>query len=156
MPHLQRPLPEISQLSGPLRGYRSTRHFRIPADPSQLQVAREYVDEAAVDFGLWGADRYEFVFAVNEAVTNAVRHGAPYEDGTIALRIQSTDDTLICSVLDKGQFAAAQSVGSEMAEGGRGLTFMAMLTDEIKLSSSPSGTTVRLCKRRPAAPAKAR
>jgi anti-sigma regulatory factor (Ser/Thr protein kinase) len=106
------------------------------------------VDEAAAEFGLGPTDRYQFVFAVNEAVTNAIRHGEPDSDGTIGLRIDVDADTLICSVNDRGRLVASCGDADPLAEGSRGLPLMALLTDEIELLSQAEGTTVRLCKRR--------
>jgi anti-sigma regulatory factor (Ser/Thr protein kinase) len=106
------------------------------------------VDEAAAEFGLGPADRYQFVFAVNEAVTNAIRHGRPDSDGTIGLRIAVDGNTLICSVNDRGRLRASVVDADPLAEGSRGLTFMALLTDEVELLSEDEGTTVRLYKRR--------
>jgi anti-sigma regulatory factor (Ser/Thr protein kinase) len=108
------------------------------------------VDEAAAEFGLGPADRYQFVFAVNEAVTNAIRHGRPDSDGTIGLRLAVDGNTLICSVNDRGQLLASAGDADPLAEGSRGLTFMALMTDEVELLSEDEGTTVRLHKRRSA------
>src|SRR6202035_521229 len=59
-----------------------SRDLRLRCHPSELRHARCHVDEAAAEFGLGPAERYQFVFAVNEAVTNAIRHGEPDSDGT--------------------------------------------------------------------------
>jgi anti-sigma regulatory factor (Ser/Thr protein kinase) len=125
-----------------------SRDLRLRCHPSELRHARCHVDEAAAEFGLGPAERYQFVFAVNEAVTNAIRHGEPDSDGTIGLRIAVGDDTLICSVNDRGRLVASHGDADPFAEGGRGLRFMARLTDEIELLSEDQGTTVRLYKRR--------
>lgn len=127
-----------------------TRQFDLPASPSQLQQMRRCVDDAAADFGLGPTDRYQFVFAVNEAATNAIKHGRPDQNGTIGLRIDADGDTLICSVHDNGPFLAPPADSDPLAERGRGFTFMALLMDEIELSTEPHGTTVRLHKRRTA------
>src|SRR5947209_3651893 len=74
------------------------RQLRFPARASQLHRVRACADDAAAEFGLDATDCYQFVFAVNEAVTNAIRHGRPDKDGTIGLRIHTEGETLICSV----------------------------------------------------------
>jgi anti-sigma regulatory factor (Ser/Thr protein kinase) len=109
---------------------------------------RRYADAAAAEFGLERGDRHEFVFAVNEAVTNAIKHGRPDRDGTIGLCIDTDGDTLICSVSDSGQFLPAPADSDPLPERGRGLNCMALMMDEIELSTAPDGTTVRLHKRR--------
>ena len=129
-------------------GRTALRQCRLPALASELQNLRRCADDAAADFGFSHNDRYDFVFAVNEAVTNAIRHGKPDRDGTIGVRIDSDGDTLICSVSDSGQFQARPEDSDPLAERGRGFACMSMLTDQLDLSSTPRGTTVRLHKRR--------
>ena len=131
-----------------LEGGPAPRDLRLRSHPSELHRARCHVDEAAADFGLGPADRYQFVFAVNEAVTNAIRHGEPDSDGTIGLRIAVDGDTLICSVNDRGRLVAPRGDPDPLAEGSRGLQFMALLADQVELLSEEDGTTVRLYKRR--------
>ncbi len=60
--------------------------------------------EAATGFGLKERAAYEFVYAVNEAVTNAIKHGSAEADGTIGLRVELSGESIICSVRDRGPF----------------------------------------------------
>jgi anti-sigma regulatory factor (Ser/Thr protein kinase) len=122
---------------------------RFPAIASELQRIRRCADRTAAEFGLGHSERHEFVFAVNEAVTNAIRHGKPDRDGTIGVQIAADGDMLICSVSDSGDFHAAPAESDPLAERGRGFTCMALMMDRIELATSPVGTTVRLHKRRP-------
>ena len=128
------------------------RQMRVPARSSQLHHVRRCADDAAAEFGFAASERYQFVFAVNEAVTNAIRHGRPAEDGTIGLRIHTEGDSLICSVDDHGTFLPSPPESDPLAERGRGLTLMALLMDDVELSTTAAGTTVRLYKRRCARP----
>ena len=121
---------------------------RVPATPSQLEPLRRRADSAAADFGLDRSDRFAFVFAVNEAVTNAIRHGRPDGEGMIGVRVEANGETLTCSVSDSGQFREAPADTDPLAERGRGLSFIALMMDGIELLTAPSGTTVRLHKRR--------
>lgn len=125
------------------------RGIRLLSDPSELRNARGHVEKAAAEFGLDGTDRFEFVFAVNEAVTNAIRHGKPHRDGTIGLGIAANGNTLVCSVYDCGRLRACGSDSDLLAEGGRGLSLMKLMADRVELLSEDGGTTVRLYKRRP-------
>ena len=124
---------------------------RLPADPTELGHARRRVANAAEAFGLSSKAAYEFVFAVNEAVTNAIKHGHPDARGTIGLRVDCEGDSLVCWVTDAGPFIP-RSPGppSAEAESGRGFAFMSALTDELDLTVEPDQTTVRLCKQRAA------
>jgi anti-sigma regulatory factor (Ser/Thr protein kinase) len=127
----------------------TVRTCRLPATASVLRRVRRCADDAAAEFGFSHSERYEFVFAINEAVTNAIRHGRPDPDGMIGLRIDADGDMLICSVSDSGCFRLGLAGDDPLAETGRGFTLMAELTDQVELSSTPAGTTVRLHKRRP-------
>jgi serine/threonine-protein kinase RsbW len=122
--------------------------LRLPARPSELGAARQYAEEAAAAFGLDGDGCYEFVFAVNEAVTNAIRHGAPDKQGQIHLGIAASADRLTFSVRDCGTFVPLVRASSPESEHGRGLALMAKLVDEVQLCSEAGSTTVRLSKAR--------
>jgi anti-sigma regulatory factor (Ser/Thr protein kinase) len=122
--------------------------FRVRAAASELQEVRRRSEEAAAKFGLGARDRYQFVFAVNEAVTNAIRHGQADKDGTIGVRIHADGDTLTCSVYDSGPFLPTQGGSDLLAEHGRGFRYMALLLDQIELSTASDQTVVRLHKRR--------
>ncbi len=105
--------------------------------------------EAATSFGLDDHSVYAFVYAVNEAVTNAIKHGGAEADGTIGLRIESDGDPLICWVRDRGPFVAPVAyAGPSLAESGRGFALMSALADELEVEVSPQATVVRLSKRR--------
>jgi anti-sigma regulatory factor (Ser/Thr protein kinase) len=122
---------------------------RLPATASVLAQVRRSAEDAAADFGFRPGERYEFVFAVNEAVTNAIRHGRPDSQGMIDLRIDADGEALICSVLDSGTFRLLRPNHADpLAESGRGFMLMAELTDHLELATTSTGTMVRLHKRR--------
>jgi anti-sigma regulatory factor (Ser/Thr protein kinase) len=122
--------------------------LRLPATRAELGTARERAHEAATAFGLDPAGCYEFVFAINEAVTNAIRHGAPDEDGLITIRFSSEGDRLTCAVQDEGTFTTPVQPVHHRAEHGRGLALMAKLVDDLQLAVKPGSTIVRLSKDR--------
>jgi serine/threonine-protein kinase RsbW len=123
----------------------------LTAEPAQLAAARRFANEAAVRFGLEERERYEFTFAVNEAVSNAIEHGRPSPAGTIRMNIGEEDGALVFEVEDHGTFAPKGPVVDRLPERGRGLAFMAAVVDEVDVRRGASGTVVRLCKRRAAA-----
>jgi anti-sigma regulatory factor (Ser/Thr protein kinase) len=126
--------------------------LRLPAQSSALKGAREAVAAAATEFGLDPKRRYEFVFAVNEAVTNAIKHGQPQADGAVGLRIDAAGDELVCSVSDAGPFVHRSDAPRPDGDGGRGIPFMTTLSDHFDLLIEADQTTVRLTKRRLSAP----
>jgi anti-sigma regulatory factor (Ser/Thr protein kinase) len=120
--------------------------LHIPARRSELAAARRYAGEEAAAFGLDPDSCYEFVYAVNEAVTNAIRHGAADERGMIHLSVHAEADRLTFIVRDRGTFVTPVPDSSKTSECGRGLALMADLADEVELHLEPGSTTVRLSK----------
>jgi serine/threonine-protein kinase RsbW len=125
---------------------RSELHLR--ARRSELGTARKYARDVATAFGLDADTCYEFVVAVNEAVTNAIRHGAADDRGRIQLSVVTDAQRLTFAVRDQGTFVMPVMDGAENSEHGRGLSLMASLVDEVQLEIDPGGTTVRLSKAR--------
>ena len=123
----------------------------LKAHPGELATARRLADAAAARFGLEERERWDFTFAVNEAVSNAIEHGRPSPDGTIRIQLAAEDGTLVFEVEDHGTFAPHPPEVDRLPERGRGLAFMAATVDEVDVRRGPSGTVVRLCKRRAAA-----
>lgn len=89
--------------------------------------------------GLAGDDGYDFVLAVHELVTNAVRHGG----GRGRLELRRQQDVLICEVIDQGQSPARLPVRlSEVnTAGGRGLWLAHQLAGGLILTRRPDGVT---------------
>jgi serine/threonine-protein kinase RsbW len=123
----------------------------LNAEPRQLATARRFVEDAAARFGLEDQERFEFTFAVNEAVSNAIEHGRPSPDGKIHLHVVQEDGALVFEVEDHGTFAPGPPSVDRLPDRGRGLAFMAATVDEVDVRRGESGTVVRLCKRRAAA-----
>ncbi len=129
----------------------SASELHVLARRSELGVARKYAEDIAQAFGLDEDSRYEFVYAVNEAVTNAIRHGASDEEDMIHMSIIADADRLTFAVRDRGTFVMPEAEAAENSGGGRGLALMASLVDEVDLHIDPGGTTVRLSKLRTSA-----
>ena len=135
---------EASALTAPL-----ARHLWLLRDASQLAVARRFAGEAAEAFGFDDDETYAFTFAVNEAVSNAMEHGEPFEDGTVRLRIDDETSGLTFSVLDRGTFTPHSPPQIDgVADRGRGLALMATMVDYLQIKPLDEGTLVRLTKRR--------
>ncbi|WP_203884464.1 ATP-binding protein [Planotetraspora kaengkrachanensis] len=110
---------------------------------------RHLVTESARDAGLGGAALEDFVLAVHEALTNAVRHGLPPRG--IAMWVDS--GLLICEVSDGGPGIPAQALDRDYPStrfdfGGRGLWLMNRLARR-EVRTGPHGTTLRLCTKLP-------
>ncbi|HUB75012.1 MAG TPA: ATP-binding protein [Solirubrobacteraceae bacterium] len=129
--------------------------LRLPARASKLALARDYARAAAAACGFAEDACYELSVAVNEAVTNAIRHGRPDAQGTIRVSVQADERALTVAVRDFGTFSAGRAAGgpdgaaSAVEDGGRGFAVMAALMDAVQLCVAPGSTTVRLCKALP-------
>jgi serine/threonine-protein kinase RsbW len=128
-----------------------SERLRLRAVASELKTARRFADDAAARFGLREQERYDFTFAVNEAVSNAIEHGLPSPAGTIDMQVVEEDGALVFEVEDHGSFAPKAPPVDPLPERGRGLAFMAAVVDEVDVRRGTRGTVVRLCKRRAAA-----
>ncbi|WP_033345503.1 ATP-binding protein [Catenuloplanes japonicus] len=133
-------------------------HISPPADPSAGAVGllesrfdatgvtalRHRVADCAEAAGLHGERLDDFVLAVYELLTNAVRHGG----GSGGLRLWHDGKRVACEVVDRGRgFDADGRVeprGPAAAPGGWGLFLADKLTDSIEVASGPEGTTVRV------------
>ncbi|MEE6309447.1 ATP-binding protein [Plantactinospora veratri] len=114
-------------------------------DGDRVTEIRHAVAARAEAAGLSGARLDDFVLAVNELMTNAVRHGG----GQGWLRLWRTGEILYCLVSDTGAGIGADRLDDrrrplpEIA-GGWGLWLARQLSDEMVVDSGPAGTTVRI------------
>ena len=123
------------------------RALSIPARLERLAEVREFVDHAASAAGFAEAERYEVKLALNEAVTNAVRHGSESPDDRVEILVAEHDGQLDLSVADSGVFVHRFELRRRLAEGGRGLAFIAELMDGLEVCPEYEGTTIRFSKR---------
>ncbi|MFC6014795.1 ATP-binding protein [Plantactinospora solaniradicis] len=114
-------------------------------DHGQVTAIRHTVASHAEASGLTGTRLDDFVLAVNELITNAVRHGG----GRGWLRLWRSGGTLYCLVSDTGAGIGPDRLDDrrrpapEIA-GGWGLWLARELSDEMLVRSGPEGTTVRI------------
>lgn len=111
-----------------------------------IGALRRRVRAAATDFGLDVDHAADFVTAVNEAMTNAVRHG---DAGSARLRVWAGAE-LVCEVSDRGPGFAAEEYlrrpqrPTATATGGMGLWIARRTSRALSIESGPEGTTVTL------------
>jgi anti-sigma regulatory factor (Ser/Thr protein kinase) len=108
-----------------------------------LTALRELVSCHAAAAGLGAARTADLVLAVDEVVTNSLRHGG----GRGTLRVWRDAGSLVCEVRDQGRIDDPL-VGRERPaldrDGGRGLWLVNQLCDLVQLRSFPTGAVVRL------------
>ncbi|MEV0804808.1 ATP-binding protein [Micromonospora sp. NPDC050200] len=106
---------------------------------SSLTALRHRLQAAVSGAGLVGDEGYDFVLAVHELATNAVRHGGGH--GHVDLRRR--DDVLICEISDHGAATGSLPVRLPAVDvaGGRGLWLAHQLSDGLLLTRGPHGVT---------------
>lgn len=112
---------------------------------AQVTAVRHAVTRLAAGCGLAGRRLEDFALAVNELVTNAVRHAG----GQGRVRLWRTDDKLCCEVTDDGPGIPPERVEPDAppptsAIDGRGLWLVSRLCDQVAIDTGPAGTTVRI------------
>ncbi|MFD6715601.1 ATP-binding protein [Micromonospora chalcea] len=127
----------------------------VPIEPSlllatafgQAQVTelRHSVTSCAQGSGLSGQRLDDFVLAVNELITNAVRHGG----GQGWLRLWQRGDELVCEVADHGQGISERRLRDRDrpapdTAGGWGLWLARELSDTMEVETGDAGTVVRI------------
>jgi serine/threonine-protein kinase RsbW len=117
-------------------------------DRGGITGARRDISGCATSAGLVGIRLEQFVLAINEIMTNAVRHGG----GHGQVRLWRTAAELRCEIRDAGNGANPyQFNGYELppssAIGGRGLWLARTLCDTFAIDSDDTGTRVRLAMR---------
>ncbi|MFG3707348.1 ATP-binding protein [Micromonospora sp. NPDC047670] len=114
-------------------------------DQAQVTELRHSVTSCAHASGLTGQRLDDFVLAVNELITNAVRHGG----GRGWLRLWRQSGQLVCEVSDHGGGISAQRLGDRSrpapdTAGGWGLWLARELSDTMQVDTGAAGTTVRI------------
>ena len=114
-------------------------------DRSRVTPLRHTVAARAGAAGLTGERLDDFVVAVNELLTNAVRHGG----GTGHLTLTAEGDSVVCEVSDRGDGLDGVSRQRPAPDepGGWGLLLVRELTDTCEIKTGLGGTAVRISSR---------
>ena len=78
----------------------------IAPGPEGLSEGRGFIDRALSEAGFEAEARYQITVATNEAVSNAMEHGLPCDDGRLHLAA-SVESSFVFSVRDCGDFEEA-------------------------------------------------
>jgi anti-sigma regulatory factor (Ser/Thr protein kinase) len=135
------------------------RALPVPPEPLENSTPRLSADDVADFIGLRHAVAAElatstasretaedFLLAIDEMTSNAVRHGEP----PVSLRLWMADDRIVCTIADRGPgcddpFAGyGPAHGDDLSRGGMGLWLARQLCDHVDLTQGADGTAVRL------------
>lgn len=114
-------------------------------DMTGIATLRHDVTHCAEMAGLAGEALDDFVLAINELVTNAVRHGG----GRGWLRLWHHGNLLVCEVSDQGAGIVDGATNGHVkpppyVAGGWGMWLARELSDTMTIDTGPDGTTVRI------------
>lgn len=110
-----------------------------PFTGTTVTALRHRLAAVVADAGVPGPAGEDFVLAVHELITNAVRHGG----GSGRLELRRLADVLICDIVDRGRHAEGLPVTLPRTDrpGGRGLWLAHHLTGSLILTRRPDGVT---------------
>jgi len=143
----QPPRPFEQALAGPPAEVRE-----LTFTAGQLGSLRRVLADWAQESELGAQAIDELVLAVNELATNSIRYGG----GEGKLLSWCEGEVLICEIQDAGHIEdplIGRSRPAPNEHTGRGLWLVHQLCDLVQIHSAPSGTAVRIHKRRADSPA---
>jgi serine phosphatase RsbU (regulator of sigma subunit)/DNA-binding response OmpR family regulator/anti-sigma regulatory factor (Ser/Thr protein kinase) len=112
--------------------------MRVPALPGRLATLRATLRRWLLEHGAPRKVIDDVVLAVGELATNVCIHAHPVAAGIIALDANIDGSTLAVTVADNGRWQVERDRG-----GGRGLTIVSALVDDLEIERGEGGTTVR-------------
>jgi anti-sigma regulatory factor (Ser/Thr protein kinase) len=93
---------------------------------------------------------HDLLLALDEAVSNAVKHGSA-GGGLVEVSIEYSEGWVELRVLDRGPTPAVPALPedppSPMALGGRGLWLISQLSDEVRVEAAGLGTLLKIRRR---------
>lgn len=133
-----------------------TCKFEFPSDPQLLCVMRAAVEACSRLSGFPDEQCRSLTLAVDEAVSNIMRHAyGGRNGGTIEIFLRRSDERVEIELLDAGQEADLTRLKvpppQELRAGGRGIHFIREIMDEVEYQRLPGRNRLRLVKYRPAA-----
>ena len=113
--------------------------LRLPADADALVLARRTLGNWLAAAHASRREAYELSVACGEACANAVEHAYPPGDAEFRLDAFRDDEQVEITVSDTGRWRERRSENR-----GRGLELVYALTDAVEVTSTESGTAVRM------------
>jgi len=122
--------------------------LRLPADPAALSQLRQRLGRFLEAAGAGEEERFEITLTVCEAAANAIEHAYGPGDAEFEVSARREGALVQITVRDFGVWRERRGPGAGEAEArGRGLKIMEGMMDEVEISRSPSGTSVRMIRR---------
>jgi serine phosphatase RsbU (regulator of sigma subunit)/anti-sigma regulatory factor (Ser/Thr protein kinase) len=116
--------------------------LRLSARPDQLIVVRRALRRWLAGTDATDADVAATVIAANEACSNAIEHAYALTEASFGLEAHRDEGAVQVTVRDSGSWREPRGENR-----GRGLSLMRATMDEVDVTPSARGTTVRLVRR---------
>lgn len=88
------------------------------------------------------------MLVVSEACTNCIEHAYRGQSvGTMLLDVEAADGAIHARVVDSGSW---KKPAADPGNGGRGITLIRAISDEVEIDNSPGGTAIDMTFRLPA------
>lgn len=117
----------------------------IPPDPRFVRDVREALEGFTLRHNVTARDTEMLLFAVGEALANAVEHADSKHDIEVQCRVDENE--VVATIIDSGRGIGRSLAGDilplpePLAEGGRGIPIMQRCTDIFAIRRLPGGGT---------------
>jgi anti-sigma regulatory factor (Ser/Thr protein kinase)/putative methionine-R-sulfoxide reductase with GAF domain len=126
---------ETLPLEGPLE-------ITLPTQAEVLAGMRRTIGRWLAAAGADPDEQFDVTLSASEAAANAIEHAYGGSESTFTVTCDQADHQVTVTIRDRGRWRTAQAPG-----GGRGLSIMRKLTDDVEITRGEEGTTVKLTKR---------
>jgi serine/threonine-protein kinase RsbW len=111
--------------------------LRLPRDAASVSITRQILGAELDVLGVERQISEDIQLMLSEACSNVIRHADEGEEYTVSVELDG--DRCLITVVDTGTGFDPDSVtvGSPMAEGGRGLQIMRALADGVRFMNRP-------------------
>jgi PAS domain S-box-containing protein len=117
--------------------------LHLPADPAVLTGLRRRISRFLQSAGASPQEEYEITLTICEAAANAIEHAYGPADADFQLEVGLDGRAVVARVEDHGHWREARTAVGEGTRG-RGLGIIEGLMDDVEVTRSDAGTTVRM------------
>ncbi len=130
------------------------QQLRVPAHADYLREIREFVVRAARKSRCTPRMANALRYAVEEAVSNVIKHAYRQSRGSVTIRVRGLRDRVEVSIIDQGRYFDPRRVRlpdlreyvDQGKRGGLGIFIIRKLVDQIDYQKTPEGNELRLIK----------
>ena len=117
----------------------------LPAALVNIPVARHRLRDWLTGIAVTRRRAVDILLATGEAVSNAIEHGSGGDSpSTVSIEAFVRGRTVTATVSDTGRWSGDSSASQRSLRGGRGLTMINGLADDVKTVRSAHGTRITL------------